>query len=101
MNTKNNFRPDFETAMGEEFGDLVSPPVPTLEASPHECCEAIRRALGRDVTPSSLANLSESQFHQLAKAFSDHFECAPPPIMQLAEAVTRTLSRWPPGSLGE
>jgi hypothetical protein len=101
MEAKNNLRPDFETAMGEEFGDLVCPPVPTLDASPHECCQAVWLALGRDVTPSSLANLSELQFRRLAKAFSNYFECAPPSVAQLAEAVARTLSRWPPGSLGE
>ncbi len=101
MNAKNNLRPDFETAMGEEFGDLVCPPVPTSEASPHECCEAVWLAVGRNVTPTSLANLSELQLHQLAKAFSNYFECAPPAVVRLAEAVARTLARWPPGSLGE
>lgn len=101
MNEKTSLRPDFETAMGEEFGYMVCPPVSAVDASPHECCEAIRLALGRDVTPSTLANLSEAQFHFLAKAFSDYFECARPPVTQLVEAVARTLFRWPPGSLDE
>jgi hypothetical protein len=87
--------------MGEEFGYMVCPPVSAVDASPHECCEAIRLALGRDVTPSTLSNLSEAQFHFLAKAFSDYFECARPPVTQLVEAVACTLFRWPPGSLDE
>jgi hypothetical protein len=101
MNAKTKLRPDFETAMGEEFGYAVSPPVQALDASPHECCEVIWLALGRDVTPSTLANLSEAHFRYLAKAFGDYFECAEPPLAQLAEAVARTLFRWPAGSLDE
>jgi hypothetical protein len=92
---------DFESAMGEEFGHLLSPPVPFFEASPHECCEAIWRALGDDITPTKLASLGESDFQALAEAFGSWFECETPPTMQIAEAIARTLSRWPVGSLNE
>jgi hypothetical protein len=34
-----HWRPDFEQALGETFGDFVSPPVSFEDASPHECCE--------------------------------------------------------------
>lgn len=101
MNVKKNLRLDFETAMGEEFGHVICPPVRAIDASPHDCCEAVWRALGWHATPSTLANLSEAQFCDLAKSISDFFECAQPPVEQLAEAVARTLSRWPPGSLDE
>ena len=36
-----DWRPDFEQALGETFGDYVSPPVPFEDASPHECCEVV------------------------------------------------------------
>ena len=101
MASENDLKPDFEAAMGEEFGALVSPPVPFFEASPHECCEAIWLVLGRDVTPTALARVSSSQIEKLANAFGTYFECDAPPGMQLAEAIARTLARWPPGSLDE
>ncbi len=87
--------------MGEEFGNLVSPPVPFLEASPQECCEAIWRVLGENVTPTILAKLNQSGYQSIAVSFGEWFECEAPPTMQIAEAVARTLSRWPPGSLNE
>jgi len=31
-----DWRPDFEQALGETFGDYVSPPVPFEDASPHD-----------------------------------------------------------------
>jgi hypothetical protein len=99
MAIEEQLRADFESAMGEEFGDLVSPPVPFLEASPHECCEAIWLALGRGVTPDDLASLSVEQLGGLAQGFANWFDCEPPPTMQIAEAVARTLARWPSGSL--
>lgn len=99
MTVEEHDRIDFEQAMGEEFGGAVSPPVPFLEASPHECCEAIWLAFGRTVSPDDLASLSSAQLDRLAQCFADWFECDPPSVMQLAEAVARTLERWPPGSL--
>jgi hypothetical protein len=101
MRDVENLRADFLSAMGEEFGALVSPPVPFLEASHQQCCEAIWLALGEGVTPSVLAVLTQPQLEQLAVAFGRWFECSPPPVMQITEAVARTLHRWPPGSLGE
>ncbi|MGE8498190.1 MAG: hypothetical protein ACN6O6_11845 [Pseudomonas sp.] len=101
MTEDSTLQMDFETAMGQEFSELVSPPVPFFEASPHECCEAIWRACGHEVTPTTLAALGPLQLEQLATAFGQWFECEPPATMQLAEAIARTLSRWPPGSLGE
>jgi hypothetical protein len=90
---------DFLAAMGEEFSNLVSPPVPFFEAAPNECCEAIFLALGDSVTPSCLAKLSNHDFERIAGAFSNWFECEAPPTSQIAEAVARTLTRWPVGSL--
>jgi hypothetical protein len=39
---------DFEQALGETFGDHVSPPVPFEDASPHECCEVVWTVAGCD-----------------------------------------------------
>lgn len=92
---------DFLSAMGEEFGNLVSPPVPFFEASPHECCEAIFLALEETVNPSILAAQSSEGIERIANAFSRWFECEAPPASQIAEAVARTLARWPVGSLDQ
>ncbi len=101
MSEKQSLRADFECAMGEEFGNSVSPPVPFLDASPHECCEAVWQALGDDVTPVVLANLNESEIQKIALAFGNWFECEAPLAIQIAEAIARILSRWPAGSLDE
>ncbi|WP_147305174.1 hypothetical protein [Alkalilimnicola ehrlichii] len=101
MSDDQNLRIDFESAMGEEFGDLVSPPIPFNDASPHECCEAIWQVLGDAVTPTMLAKLTEADYRKIAASFGNWFECEPPTAMQIAEATARTLSRWPAGSLNE
>ena len=70
-----DWRPDFEQALGETFGEHVSPPVPFEDASPHECCEVVWAAAGRDVTPARLAALGEDQVSDLARKFGEYFEC--------------------------
>ncbi len=77
----------------------MSPPVPFLEASPQECCEAIWAVFGRGVKLDDLVSLSPEHLDRLAQSFAKWFECERPPVMQLAEAVARTLARWPAGSL--
>jgi hypothetical protein len=94
-------RADFETAMGESFGDYVAPPIPFESASPHECCEAIWSCLGRDVTPELLASLDEAGIARLARAFGEYFESPEPSSEQIRGAISSTLGRWPPGSLDE
>jgi len=46
-----DWRPDFEQALGETFGDYVSPPVPFEDASPHDPRDSAavrdRRSRGR------------------------------------------------------
>ena len=94
-------RPDFEQAMGEAFGDFLSPPVPFEDASPHECCEVIRSVVGRDVPPSLLAASSESETAALAQKFGEYFETDIPTTEQVKDAIASTLARWPVGSLDE
>jgi hypothetical protein len=96
-----DWRPDFEQAMGETFGEFVSPPVPFEYASPHECCEVVWRVAGKDVTPKRLATLTEQEIEALACAFGETFDCEPPTTDQIKDAVAHTLARWPVGSLGE
>jgi hypothetical protein len=96
-----DWRPDFEVAMGETFGCFVSPPVPFEDASPHECCEVVWQVVGRGVTPSALAALSEAQVVALAEAFGEYFETEAPSTESIQEAIAATLVRWPVGSLGE
>ena len=77
-----DWRPDFEQALGETFGDYVSPPVPFEDASPHECCEVVWAVAGRDVTPARLAALGEDQLSNLA-GISEDFECDAPTVEQV------------------
>jgi len=96
-----DWRPDFEQAMGEEFGESVCPPVPFEAASPHECCEVVWQIAGTDVTPAKLVSLGEAEIIALSAAFGDYFECEAPSGDQIKDAIARLLARWPVGSLGE
>ncbi len=96
-----NWRPDFEQALGETFGDSVCPPVPFYDASPHECCEAVWSFAGRDVTPARLDALTADQVAGLARSFGVYFACDPPTVEQVKHAIARTLARWPVESLDE
>src|SRR5262245_59144303 len=95
------WRPDFEQALGEEFGESVSPPVPFEDASPHECCEVVWAMVGRDVPPRRLAALSATEVEALAERFGIYFDSNAPTVGQIREAISRTMARWPVGSLGE
>jgi hypothetical protein len=99
--TGEEWRPEFEQALGEEFGESVSPPVPFEDANPHECCEVVWALAGQDVTPRRLAALSETDVATLARQFGDYFDCEAPTSEQIHKAIVRVLGRWPVGSLGE
>ena len=92
---------EFLTAMGESFGESISPPVPFDSASAHECYNAVWSVLGENVTPTTLARLSDSQVSALADGIGTYFESDPPSVEQIKRAIARTLHRWPVGSLGE
>jgi hypothetical protein len=99
--TGEDWRPDFEQAMGETFGEAITPPVDFESASAHECCEVIRSFLGNKVTPRSLSLLTDGQIAALSHKFGEYFECESPPVEKISEAISRILARWPVGSLGE
>ena len=67
-------RMDFDSAMGQSFCDYVCPPIDIESANIHECCEAVWRLLGVDVTPEMLDGLSMQQIEALAKSFATYFE---------------------------
>jgi hypothetical protein len=94
-------RADFEQAVGECFAECVSPPVPFEDVSAHECCEPVWAVAGRHVTPRSLASLTEDQIDSLSKKIGDWFNSPAPAVEQVREAIARTLTRWPIGSLGD
>ncbi len=94
-------RRDFEQAMGESFGQFVSPPVPFEDASPHECCEVVWGVAGRNVTPADLSALAKFRVVELSFGFGTYFDCDPPAVEQIQSAIANTLVRWPVGSLGE
>jgi hypothetical protein len=94
-----DWRPEFEQAVGEEFSEAVSPPVPFEDASPHECCEVVWAAFGRDVNPSRLAAVSPAEEKALARRFGTYFECDPPAVEQVRLAIAQTLARWFVGSV--
>jgi hypothetical protein len=94
-------RSDFDQALGESFGESVSPPIPFDDASPHECCEALWAVLGPNITPTQLAQLSPETIATIAQQFGEYFECAAPTVEQIQAAIAQTLFRWPIGSLGE
>ena len=56
---------------------------------------------GHDVTPARLAALGEDQVSDLARKVGEYFECDPPRVEQVRDAIAHTLARWPVGSLGE
>ena len=56
---------------------------------------------GIDVTPTSLATLTEAQVAELSRRFGAYFECELPAVERIKDAIVGTLARWPVGSLGE
>ena len=95
------WRSDFEQALGETFAEFVSPPVPFEDASSHECCEVAWSVAGRDVTPARLAHLRREQVAALARKFGEYFGGEAPTVDQVRDAIAATLARWPVGFLGE
>jgi hypothetical protein len=96
-----DWRPEFEQAMGESFAECVCPPVPFMNGITDECCEVVRMVAGYQVTPARLAAFRKADIERLSKAFGEYFGTADPSVKQIKEAIALTLARWPVGSLGE
>jgi len=99
--TGEQWRPEFEQALGESFAECVCPPVPFQNMISDECCEVVRMVEGDHVTPAALAALTKPDLARLGKAFGEYFASPAPSITQIKEAIRLTLARWPVGSLGE
>lgn len=78
---------EFETAMGETFGECVSPPIPFEEADIHECCEVMWSILGADITPTTLSLLTEDQMEGLRQEFGTYFASEAPTMEQIQKAI--------------
>ena len=87
---------DFLSAVGEELGEAVVPPVAFEDASSHECCEVVISVLGNHIEPRDIANLSKVDLVRLAEGFSAYFGCDAPHVDKIRKAVSRIMIRWPP-----
>src|SRR4051794_28344418 len=92
---------EFMQAVGESFADCVCPPVPHGNMFVADCWDIVQKAVGDDVTPSLLAALTRADLERIRKAFGSYFDCDPPTLAQVKEAIRVSLARWPVGSLGE
>jgi hypothetical protein len=92
---------DFMQAVGESFADCVCPPVPHGNMFVADCWDIVCEQVGDGVTPTRLASLVRADLERLRKAFGSYFECDPPSLTQVKEAIRVSLARWPVGSLGE
>jgi hypothetical protein len=88
-------QPDLWTAVGEEFGAAVSPPVPFEDATPQACAEVVVAMLGAEAGASRLGRLTGDDLERLAAAFAAFFEVAPPDVEALRRAGLAVARRWP------
>jgi hypothetical protein len=86
---------DFLTALGEEFCEALSPPVPDDMIVPQDGYEVWRRAFGADPTPAALFALDAVGVERLQAECVRYFECLAVSTSAVRTAVSRTLARWP------
>jgi hypothetical protein len=86
---------DFFIALGQEFCEALSPPVPEDLIVPQDAYEVWIRAFGRPPSPGLLVDLSDDQLSRLREECERYFECPSISVGHLRSAVTRTLVRWP------
>ena len=87
------WRPEFEQAMGESFAECTCPPVPFQNMISDECCEVVRMVAGDRVTPATLATMTKADIARLGKAFGEYFESTAPSVAQIKAALGGDLSR--------
>lgn len=86
---------DFLSALGEEFCEALSPPVPADLIVPQDGYEVWSRAFKDDPSPATLSALTEPQVEQFRAACASYFECPAVSAAQVRLAVSRNLARWP------
>jgi len=86
---------DFLTALGEEFCDALSPPVPEDLIVPQDAYEVWLRVFGRPPNPELLTCLLGPQLEQLRDECERYFECQSISVEHIRTTIARTLARWP------
>ncbi len=86
---------DFLAALGQEFCECLSPAVGLGNIEPDDAYEVFRREFKIDPSPIFLASLSEPELERLRAGFEKFLECDGISVVQVREAATRTLARWP------
>ncbi len=84
---------DFLIALGQEFCEALSPPVPGGLIMPQDAYEVWLRAFGQPPSPGRLASLTETQLSRLREECGRYFECPSISAQAVQLAVTRTLLR--------
>jgi hypothetical protein len=86
---------DFIAALGQEFCEALSPPVPHDLIAPQDGFEVWRRAFGTDPSPVALTELTDADIKRLLAVCIAYFECPSLSETHVRLAVSRTLARWP------
>jgi hypothetical protein len=86
---------DFIAALGQEFCEVLSPPVLSDLIVPQDGFEVWRRAFGTDPSPAALAELTDADIKRLLAVCIAYFECPSLSETHVRLAVSRTLARWP------
>ena len=89
---------DFLTAVGEEFGEVLTPIVGEDGATPQDCYSVLTQVMGRSFTPEILSRLDASTIEHLREEFCRFFELNTITTSHVRGAIERTLFRCPPTS---
>src|SRR4051794_30866091 len=86
---------DFLAALGQEFCEALSPPVPEDLIVPQDAYDVWLRAFGQPPSPELLTRLSGWHLSHLRDECERYFECQSISVDHIRAAVARTLARWP------
>jgi len=86
---------DFLSALGEEFCEALSPPVPGDLIVPQVGYEVWLQTFDSDPTPAALAMLPDDELEQLRTTCVEYFECEEITREHVQQFISRTLARWP------
>ncbi|HEX5211667.1 MAG TPA: hypothetical protein VFW22_08035 [Pseudolabrys sp.] len=87
---------DFLTVWGEQFADVMMANVGAKGVAPQDAYEVFVEAFNKEPTPAFLASLSDQELEALRAQCEKVLDHAPIPATCLREAISRTLSAWPP-----
>jgi hypothetical protein len=81
---------DFLAALGQEFCETLSPPIPEDLIVPQDANEVWLRAFGQPPSPELLTSLSGPQLSRLRDECERYFECPAVSVQHVRSAVART-----------